>query len=412
MYKNVKGLLFAIVLFLESLAGCSRSSLINFPSPNSVPDSLPVSDRYFGMHVGFVNPGTPWPVVSFGTWRLWDAEVTWKDLEPSKGVWNFTRLDALVALAQQHQVDVILTLALTPQWASERPNEPSAYTPGAAAPPADIDDWIDYVQTVAMRYKGRIAYYEMWNELNCAPTWTGTAAQIVSLQQAAYTTIKSIDPDAKLISANLTGASGIPLLRQLLDLGYASSADIIGYHFYVTPDQPEAIAALFTRISSLLDRYGVNKPIWNTETGWMAPSTFTQDQAAAVAVRALLVGRSSGIERFLWYEWDNHCCVTLYMTEADNATPTRAALAYANLQNWLVGNVLAPCTADGHGTWSCNLQFSDGRRGLILWNPTGNTAVNLDLNWTPAELEDMYGNCVPAPGAHFSVGQDPVLLRE
>ena len=365
------------------------------------------------MHVGFVDPGTPWPSVPFGTWRLWDANVTWKDLEPQKGVWDFSRLDALVAQGQAHNVDMILPLALTPQWASQRPNEASSYTPGAAAPPVNISDWTDYVATVAARYKGRIAYYEMWNETNVAGTWTGTAAQLVSMQQAAYATIKSVDPNAQFISANLTASGGLTLMKQLLDLGYQNSADIIGYHFYVFPSGPEAIATLYSQVSSLLGQYGVSKPIWNTETGWLLPgSIMGEDEAASVAVRALLVGRSSGMQRFLWYEWDNHCCVALYMTEADNATPTQAALAYANLQKWLVGNVMDPCAADGSSTWSCNVQFADGRHGLILWNPNGNVTVNEQLSWTPSAVEDMYGNSTPASSGTLSVGPDPVLLRE
>lgn len=417
MNAKALGLMLVFVVFCESLAGCANTSTTVSPSNKisaaSASDDSPVSDRYFGMHVGFVDPGTPWPAIPFGTWRLWDANVTWKDLEPSKGVWDFSRLDSLVAQGQEHKVDMILPLALTPQWASQRPNETSAYTPGAAAPPVNIQDWIDYVAAVTARYKGRVAYYEMWNEMNVAATWTGTPAQIVSLQEAAYKTIKSVDPNAKFISANLTCSNGLPLLKQLLDLGYANSADIIGYHFYVTPSQPEAIAPLYSEVSSLLSQHGVNKPIWNTETGWLTGSTFSsEDQAAAVAVRALLVGRSSGMERFLWYEWDNHCCVALFMTEADNATPTRAALAYANLQRWLVGNKLSPCDADETGTWSCSLQFSDGRRGVILWNPDRVITVDTRLNWTPTEVEDMYGDSAPASSAHVRVGQEPMMLCE
>jgi Beta-galactosidase len=405
--KALRALL-VFVLFCESLVGCSSPSFAVLPSDNSA-----VSDRYFGMHVGFVDPATPWPSVPFGTWRLWDANVTWKDLEPQKGVWDFSRLDALVAMGEAHKVDMILPLALTPQWASRRPNEASSYTPGAAAPPVNVDDWIDYVKTVTARYKGRIAYYEMWNEVNVPGTWTGTAAEIVSLQQAAYAAIKSVDPDAKLISANVASSSGLPMLKQLLDLGYANSADIIGYHFYVSSDPPEAIATLFSQVYLQLNQHGVNKPVWNTETGWLLPNAImNEDEAAAVAVRAMLIGRSAGIERFVWYEWDNHCCVALYMTEADNATPTPAALAYANLQEWLVGNKLGSCAADGSGTWSCDLDFSDGRHGQILWNPKRSVTVNRKLSWTPNEVEDMYGGSSPANGGRVSVGPQPVMLCE
>jgi hypothetical protein len=397
------------------LTGCGQIQVAS-SGTSSQPDSSTggqaISESYFGMHVGFVNPGTPWPAVPFGTWRLWDANVTWKDLEPSKGVWNFTKLDTFVALAGQHHVEIILPLALTPQWASSIPGELCAYTPGNAAPPTNNQDWIDYVQALTSRYKGKIAYYEMWNEANSTTMWSGTPVELIALQQAAYSVIKISDPAAQLISANLESTSGLTYMQKLLSLGYANSADIIGYHLYVSPNQPETIASLAASIFSLLKQYGVSKPVWDTETGWLPPSKFdTEDQAAGVAVRALLVARSSGIERFLWYEWDNHCCVSLYMTELDNATPTRAALAYANLQKWLVGSTMSSCSPNFMGVWSCSLQFSNGAPGLILWNPQGTVTVSENLGWTPTVIEDMYGNDSPATGNTFTVGEDPVLIR-
>ena len=404
------------VVFCESLADAQilqrQSPLSNKISAASASDDSPVSDRYFGMHVGFVDPGTPWPAIPFGTWRLWDANVTWKDLEPSKGVWDFSRLDSLVAQGQEHKVDMILPLALTPQWSHPASRMRRRLTrPVLQRRRSTFRIRIDYVAAVTARSKGRVAYYEMWNEMNVAGTWTGTPAQIVVSKRRLTRPSRVSIPNAKFIAANLTCSNGLPLLKQLLDLGYANSADIIGYHLYVTPVSRRP-SHRCTPIS-LLSQHGVNKPIWNTETGWLTGSTFSsEDQAAAVAVRALLVGRSSGMERFLWYEWDNHCCVALFMTEADNATPTRAALAYANLQRWLVGNKLSPCDADETGTWSCSLQFSDGRRGVILWNPDRVITVDTRLNWTPTEVEDMYGDSAPASSAHVRVGQEPMMLCE
>jgi hypothetical protein len=36
----------------------------------------------------------------------------------------------------------------------------------------------------------------------------------------------------------------------------------------------------------------------------------------------------------------------------------------------------------------------------------------LNLDWTPAVVEDMYGNDSPMIGKSLKVGEDPVLLRE
>jgi hypothetical protein len=415
MIRVRTGSAIAAALFLCFAGGCANPTIMigttQLPKPGNQHPAA-VSLRYFGMHITNAADGTPWPVVPFGTWRLWDAYVTWKDLEPSKGIWNFGKLDALVSLAAQHNVEIILPLALTPQWASARPNEPSAYTPGAAAEPSSIQDWIDYVQAVAIRYKGRITYYEMWNEANSTKMWTGTPAELVVLQQAAYSAIKSSDPNAQLISANLESDSGLPYMQNLLDLGYAGSADIVGYHLYVSPGEPEDIAPLAAKILSLLNQYGVSKPLWDTETGWLPGCNFaSEDQQAATAVRALLVANASGAARFLWYAWDNHCCVTLFMTERDDTTPTRAALAYANLEKWLVGNTLSPCAQD-RGVWLCSVGFRQGGHGLILWKPGGTVTAILNLDWTPAVVEDMYGNDSPMTGKSLKVGEDPVLLRE
>ena len=117
---------------------------------------------------------TPWPSVPIPEWRLWDAKVTWPDLEPGKGQRHFDDLDKSLALAEAHHANVLMTLGLTPRWASARPQEASGYSPGYAAEPKDIEDWRSLVRTVATRYKGRIHAYEIWNEPNVKRFWTGT----------------------------------------------------------------------------------------------------------------------------------------------------------------------------------------------------------------------------------------------
>ena len=68
----------------------------------------------------------------------------------SAGDW--TLLDARVQEAQTNKQRILLTLGSSPQWASSRPNETCSYgNIGCAAPPADINDWRDYVKAVATR---------------------------------------------------------------------------------------------------------------------------------------------------------------------------------------------------------------------------------------------------------------------
>src|SRR6476646_9139273 len=49
---------------------------------------------------------TSWPAQPVGAVRLWDTGVTWRDIERSNGVFDFTRLDAQVASARSHNARV------------------------------------------------------------------------------------------------------------------------------------------------------------------------------------------------------------------------------------------------------------------------------------------------------------------
>ena len=42
---------------------------------------------------------------------------------------------------------------------------------GAYAPPDDVQDFADFVTAVAGRYRGRVRYYQIWNEPNIYPEW-------------------------------------------------------------------------------------------------------------------------------------------------------------------------------------------------------------------------------------------------
>ena len=58
------------------------------------------------------------PAAPYGSLRLWDAGVTWQDIETSPGVYDWSRLDTLVAAAHQHGTQVTAVLAMTPWFYS------------------------------------------------------------------------------------------------------------------------------------------------------------------------------------------------------------------------------------------------------------------------------------------------------
>src|SRR6266550_6702638 len=236
------------------------SSVVTFASAQLKPPDAPVPSALFGLHI-HRGGGIPWPAPPFGTWRLWDANVVWPWLEPKKGEWHFEGLDALVALAEQHQVEILLPLGRSPTWASARPTDPPAWVPGYAAEPRNIDDWRNYVRTVATRYRGRVHYYEIWNEPNATDFYTGSVDVMVNLVRLASRELKDIDPSNHVVSPSAVSEPGLPWLEDFLRKGGGQYVDIIGFHFYVGSRPPEAMVGLMGKVRAIMARYGAaDKP--------------------------------------------------------------------------------------------------------------------------------------------------------
>lgn len=369
-----------------------------------------IPQEFFGMHFHHLGSTTPWPEVPIHEWRLWDAYVAWPNLEPTKGHWRFETLDKYVALAAENQVGLLLPLGLSPGWASARPQEKSTYQPGAAAEPRNMADWRTYVETVARRYKGRIQAYEIWNEPNLKQFYSGTVDQMIELTREASQIIRSIDPNALIVSPSATQDRGVPWLAEFLFKGGGSFVDVIGFHFYVAPQSPEATLSLVSKVRQTMTQSGLaEKPIWNTEAGWFLPKPFPEDLAGAYVVREFIMNWTAGVQRLYWYAWDNHGWVSLETTQKDSITLTSAGEAYAVAARWLSGARMLSCNSDSKARWVCELD-RDGRKQWILWSAAGQSRYHLPPEWHVARCEQIFGTSEQLQSQEIELGPSPVLL--
>jgi hypothetical protein len=374
----------------------------------------PVPADFFGMHIHRAASTTPWPSVPIPAWRLWDAHVAWIDLEPNKGRWNFATLDRYLALAQEHKTRVIVPLALSPRWATARPEEKSVYGPGYAAEPREMDDWRTYVTTVVTHCKGRVWAFEVWNEPNAKGFWTGTTQQMVALTREAREIVHHIDPHALVVSPSATLGPGVQWLTQFLSEGGGQYVDVIGFHFYVAPQNPEAMVPLINQVKKVMADAGVGeKPLWNTEAGWPAPKPFpSEDVAAGYVARSFIVNWAAGVKAFDWYAWDNHGWVAIESTEADSKTLRPAGRAFGVIQNWMVGKELKECDEDAARTWTCELTQS-GNPQWIVWNESATPVTfAVPAAWHIHTMAPLLGERQSLRGPKIEIGQVPVLLTD
>ena len=199
----------------------------------------------------------------------------------------WTKYDNIVELAAQHGINIVARLDAPPKWAQS--------IPGNFAPPSNLSDYGDYVAAVATRYKGKVKFYQIWNEPNNYPEWGEQPVNPEAFTQllcVAYQRIKQIDPDANVIGPALTptisldpgpgantGLNDFIFLQRMYDAGAGRCFDIMsaqGYGLFTGPTDRRLRPRIvnFSRPMYIRDIMVKNgdaaKPIWISEMNWNA----------------------------------------------------------------------------------------------------------------------------------------------
>lgn len=425
--KKIAVFLVCLVFSVGSILACSNTNFSQSEYSKSNFDVIPRT--FFGLHLHrvattgtfqndrYITKLTAWPPVPFATWRLITSYTEWLILQPQKDQWNFEILDKSLALAEANNVEPLLPLAIIPTWASARPKEPGTYGPGTAAEPKDIEYWRNYVRTVATRYKGRIRYYEIWNEANWEKFYTGSMEEMLKLCREAYQILKEIDPNIVVVSpsaANLAfmDNKGLLWLEEFLAAGGGKYADVIGYHFYIHVKPPEALVPVISQARKIMAKYGQgDKELWNTEAGWLSANlNLSDEEQAAYVARSFILNWDAGVSRFYWYSWDN-LNNGVQMVEKDRETLTSAGIAYGEVYKWLVGASMMPCQTNSEKTWTCTLTGEGGDRSWIVWNPQKNLNFSIPQDWNINGVKDLTGASRKVQGVQIEIGPSPLLLK-
>jgi len=374
-----------------------------------------IPETYFGMHVHrFHDKRLIPPAAEFGVWRLWDAGVAWRDLEPARGTWDFRRLDLAVAISEQMGTEVGLTLGATPKWASSRPSESAFMGEGAAAEPVNLDDWDRYVETLAKRYKGRIKFYELWNEPGSAGFFSGSVATMIELSRRAYKIIKVIDPSATVVTPSPAKFVSLPWFREFIEKGGGAYADVAGYHFYTDQARPEALIDLVRQVKAIVRPRFPSMPIWNTESGlrFSTPQeAFLQGKAglpssSAHLARWLTLGWCLGLKRFIYYAWDNG---ELGLVDPSTGASRTTLIGWSGAYRWLLGTRMSSCKLSG-GVWECEIVRPGKGPAFINW--AAGQAVSKKLNMDEfVFVEDLAGSAQKINIRELTVTPSPILVN-
>jgi hypothetical protein len=361
------------------------------------------------------------PTVPFSGTRLWDTGTTWKDLETARGTYNWAPLDAWLAQAKNGGKDVLYTFGKVPTWAGG----------GAsfAAPPSDIasgdTQWKEFVTAIVthslLSQTAKITAYEMWNEPDLAQTWTGTAAQLVTMISDAYAIIRSLDPNAVIVgpSPSTSNQFGVHFLPNYYAAGGAAFQDVVACHGYTYDSSgpnsgkasptPAGLVASIASLKTLMQANNIgNLPIWYTEGNWQPfqDALLSDDGKVSYLAQYYIFLWANGVARAHWYAWDNTKGFGELWNSSTGITP--AGNAYANLYAWLVGATQTSLLAqDANGTWTVSLTLAGGVPAQLVWNPTSRS---FPTNFhTFSNLNDATPRTVT--GGTVTIGNKPILLQ-
>jgi hypothetical protein len=174
-------------------------------------------------------------------------QVRWELFEPEDDQYDWTQTDIYLPAAQAQGLNVLVSIVTAPDWAREPGVDLEQH-----GPPADFNDYVEFVVALLERYPGQIHAVEIWNEHNLDREWTSTgglsAANYIEMLRLSYQAIKNVDPGIIVVSGALspTGLSDgvrawddFVYMDQMIAAGLLNYTDCVGVHhngINVSPD--------------------------------------------------------------------------------------------------------------------------------------------------------------------------------
>ena len=183
---------------------------------------------------------------------------------------------------------LILDVYGTPEWETGSADE--------HAPPANPNDYANFVATLARRWGSLVTAFEIWNEEDSSAWWAGgpDPAAYTRLLQAVYPAVKAVDPQATVVLGGLTG-NDYEFLEGVYADGGKGYFDAVGVHTdtacnVLSPYEylrglnermvPDSFLA-YREVRKVMVANGDEKPIWMTELSWRTTTAICPEGAWA-----------------------------------------------------------------------------------------------------------------------------------
>jgi hypothetical protein len=271
--------------------------------------------------------------------RLWDCGVEWASVNPAPGVYDWTRLDRLVARAKAAGVRrIIYTLAVTPPWAASKGKqaEQAPWLPeGSNRPPADLVVWEQFVTALVTRYRGRINAYQIWNEPQLRWFWAPESFDVLAeMTRRAARIVHLLDRSALVVAAPVLprpSSGGMRRGGRYLSAlkGRGWNVDVWSAHLYPEEGEPPARWREFCQewARTLVELRAPKRPRWVTETNAnLMCGPLPVGQQGGYVRRVAQIAEAERIGAVVWYAFGHHTDPAVLGVPFVEGSPGMAAL--------------------------------------------------------------------------------------
>lgn len=347
----------------------------------------------------------------------------WERLQPAAGVWQWEDFDRLVDEYGRKGMELQAMFAFTPQWAApEELQKSKNWLDWNRAAPR-MDAWREYVRTVVGHYRGRIRFWEVWNEPDLQGFNHMTLDEYVERQKAAYEEGKKADPGAQIMTGgfatmNVHPGKKSPTFQRDFLVKAAGSYDVHAYHEH--GNFLEYAQMVGERLLPMRREAKVTAPWYANETAMHSMGGAEREQAS-ILFKKLLYAWSQGSIGYTWYDLRNDGYVASdpehhYGMMSNDFYPKPVYCVY-NMLTGLYGKARFVRRFDAPAPMWAFL-FTDGADALVaLWEEGGASAAARLVRSAATKVEsiDMMGNATPMPSLDGLVllppSREPRTLR-
>ena len=257
-------------------------------------------------------------------------------------------------------------------------------------------EFAEYCKDVVRETKGKVLYYQIWNEWDGAHEMQGkfagktnTAENYVELLKTVGPAIRSVDPNAKILANSF--CMGDTMLFEAFEKGMLQYCDAYALHPYAVKNTPEFVYNRLVNVAkvSAKNNNGVAKPFVITEMGWNNVYNGVSEAVAGdyIARLYLLLKAVPGFkgmtvynfnERIYGFNVDNGSLwgITMPDMTPKDAYYTMASVSPVVQDGTFVKELPIPGKANGKALL---FKMKDGTFTLAAWSTLSDTRLQLVL---------------------------------